>query len=308
MKVLLFGITQFATRGLKRLIQLNHIPVGMVVMPHSTQDIDNIRLICQDYKIPVYAPASVNTPEFLSIVQNDLKPDLILTYTFSERLSMALIGSAPFAVNMHPSYLPYYRGNNPYFWPIANGETSTGVSYHFLSEYFDEGDLIFQQHVPIHPGDTSGLVIHHQEIVAADLLEKLMNLLTAGLPLPRNPQPQGDFVKAPKPTLQDYFIQWQWPSEKIINRIRALNPFTGAYTQYKNTVLAIYQASPSSYGLHSEPGTIVSLSPEGPLVKTGNGVVILKILTAGKKYLLSGSDFIEQEHLQVGDKLISWEG
>ncbi|MEK6557231.1 MAG: hypothetical protein AABZ14_02910, partial [Candidatus Margulisiibacteriota bacterium] len=172
---------------------------------------------------------------------------------------------------------------------------------------FDQGDIILQERVPIRPNDTCGLVVFHQETVAVDLLERLLQMIQSGEPLPRMTQLQGDFPRAPKPTLRDHFIQWDRTSESILNHIRALNPYSGAYTQYKDTVLAIYQATLTHYRIPGDPGTILSLSAQGPVVKTLSGAIVLQILTAGKKYLLSGNDFIENEKVTVGDKLVSWE-
>ncbi|MDD5457240.1 MAG: methionyl-tRNA formyltransferase [Candidatus Margulisbacteria bacterium] len=307
MKILLFGITQFAVKALKKLILLKQIPDGVVLNQFYSQDIETINLICKDHNIPVYSYEKINNPQFIDLVKHVIKPDLLLVFTFDQKLSPEIYESARYAINMHPSYLPYYRGNNPYFWCIANGEEYTGVTLHFITENFDSGEIIYQEKVPIHPDDTCGMVIAKQEIVAIDLLEKLLTHIQSGEELPRQPQLQGNFPKAPKLQVQDCFIHWDWTSQKIVNHIRALNPYTGSYTQYKNTVLAIYDGSATNYESNDEPGTIVSFSAEGPLIKSGNGGVILKILTCGKKYLLSGNDFIEYEKVQIGEKFATWE-
>lgn len=307
MRILFFGITQFAVQGLKKLIALDQAPVAVVLSPIHSQDIDTLKQICREHRIEVYTQANVNDPSFLSTVRTHLRPDLILTFTFDQKLSPGLIESAANAINMHPSFLPYYRGHNPYFWPIANAETFTGVSYHFLTENFDQGDIILQEQIPIRPTDTCGLVIFNQEKIAVTLLARLLQMIESGNPLPRRVQPQGDYPKAPKPTLRDHFIRWEQPGETILNLIRALNPYGGAYTQYKDIVLAIYQASLAHYHIPGVPGTILSLGAQGPVIKTGSGAVVLQILAAGKKYLLSGNDFVENERVAIGDKLISWE-
>ena len=307
MRILFFGITQFAVKGLKHLINSGYKPVGVVVIAIENQDISTIRQICTEQKIPVYCFDDINVQSFIDIVKTQLKPDLILTFTFSQKLKPELYTLAKYAINMHPSYLPAYRGNNPYFWTIANGETSTGVSYHFLNEDFDEGNIISQETVPILIDDTCGQVVARQEPVALKLLDSILNLCSNNIPLPSSVQPEGTFPKAPKPGVRDLFIHWDWNSKKIINRIRSLNPYTGAYTQYKNVVLAIYKASITQYTSAYPTGTVIAFAPEGPIVKTGDSAVIVKIVTVGKKYLLSGNDFIEYEKVKIGDKFKTWE-
>ncbi len=41
-------------------------------------------------------------------------------------------------LNLHPSYLPYNRGKDPYIWSIIN-ETPKGVSVHEMNEKIDSG-------------------------------------------------------------------------------------------------------------------------------------------------------------------------
>ncbi len=78
MRILMFGITQLAVKGLKRLILLNQHPIGMVVSPIYNQDIENIKLICHENNIPVYCFDDINNSEFISIVAREIKPDLLL--------------------------------------------------------------------------------------------------------------------------------------------------------------------------------------------------------------------------------------
>ena len=307
MRILLFGITQFAVKALKKLIVLKYSVAGVVVLPIQSQDTDTLRIICDEQAIPFYVFENVNAPEVISLIQEKIKPDMILTYTFAQKLSPELYKSAKYAINMHPSLLPNYRGFSPYFWPIANGEMYTGVSFHFLDDHFDTGAIIDQQKIIIMPLDTCGMVVAKQELVALDLLERILKEASLGKELTSKPQEKGLYQAAPKPTVGDHFIRWEWQNQKILNRIRALNPYSGAYTQYKNSVLAIYQAEASSYQSPDEPGTIVAFSPEGPLVRSANGAIILKILAIGKKYLLSGNDFISNENVKIGDKFIAWE-
>jgi len=306
-RIVYFGITQFAVKGLKKLIQLNASPVALITIPAQTQDTDIMNAICKEQNIPVYSFDNINNPQFISILKNELQPDLIIVYTFHQKLSKEIYEVAKYAINMHPSFLPSYKGNNPYFWPIANGEAETGVTFHHINDNFDSGDIISQQKVSIAPEDTCGMVISKLEASSTYLLELIINMLNSGEDLPRIPQVLGQYPLAPKPQLKDYFIDWHWNNKKIVDRVRALNPYTGAYAQFRNSVLAIYQVQASGYSSIGKPGAIVAFSPDGPLVKTGDGAILLKTLAVGKKYLLSGNDFMEYEKVKIGDILTPWE-
>ena len=45
--------------------------------------------------------------------------------------------------NLHPSYLPYNRGDQPLLWAAVEG-TPYGVTVHKVNEQFDEGNFISQ--------------------------------------------------------------------------------------------------------------------------------------------------------------------
>lgn len=80
-------------------------------------------------------------------------PDLIIVAGFSKILKREVIEIPRIAcVNIHPSLLPAYRGPNPVYWVVANGERQTGVTAHFIDEGIDSGDIIDQEEVPIEPG------------------------------------------------------------------------------------------------------------------------------------------------------------
>ena len=49
-------------------------------------------------------------------------------------------------VNFHPSYLPFGRGKDPYFWSIVNDEPF-GISCHFIDKKIDSGSLIVQKKI-----------------------------------------------------------------------------------------------------------------------------------------------------------------
>ena len=56
-------------------------------------------------------------------------------------------------LNLHPSLLPLYKGLNPHARAIAAGDTKAGCSVHIVTEELDDGEVLGQAEVPIHPGD-----------------------------------------------------------------------------------------------------------------------------------------------------------
>ena len=66
-------------------------------------------------------------------------------------------------VNIHPALLPNYGGKGMYGRHVheavyKNKEHESGISIHFASDQYDEGDIIFQKSIAINEGDTPEII------------------------------------------------------------------------------------------------------------------------------------------------------
>ena len=62
-------------------------------------------------------------------------------------------------INIHPALLPMYGGKGMYGMKvhqkvIADGNSESGITIHYVNENYDEGDIIFQSKCSIQPEDT----------------------------------------------------------------------------------------------------------------------------------------------------------
>lgn len=87
-------------------------------------------------------------------------------------------------LNIHPSLLPKFGGkgmygDNVHKAVVAAGEAETGITIHFVSEQYDEGDILFQASTPVETTDTPEDVarkiheleqIHFPRVIAGALL------------------------------------------------------------------------------------------------------------------------------------------
>ena len=58
-------------------------------------------------------------------------------------------------INIHPSLLPAYKGLHVHERVVADGARFSGCTVHFVRPAMDEGPIIAQAAVPVHPGDTA---------------------------------------------------------------------------------------------------------------------------------------------------------
>jgi phosphoribosylglycinamide formyltransferase-1 len=86
--------------------------------------------------------------------------DFIVLAGFLWKIPDALIKAYPGKIiNIHPALLPKYGGKGMYGAHvhesvIAAGEKESGITIHYVDEYYDHGQPIFQTTVAIEPTDT----------------------------------------------------------------------------------------------------------------------------------------------------------
>ena len=64
------------------------------------------------------------------------------------------------AMNCHPSLLPLYRGTKSSVWAILNNERETGITYHYINEKIDDGNILLQVKLKINKTDTAYSLYH----------------------------------------------------------------------------------------------------------------------------------------------------
>jgi methionyl-tRNA formyltransferase len=158
--------------------------------------------------VPVIGSTDVNEPDTIRQIAA-WQPDLVISVYLNQLMKKELINLPAYGVlNIHPALLPRNRGLFPYFWVLANGETETGVTVHWVDEKFDTGHLLLQEKITVQPGDTITSLSYKSSVLGADMLVRAINLIAAGNP-PRIPQDhsQASYHSWPKPADQRRFRQ-----------------------------------------------------------------------------------------------------
>ncbi len=78
-------------------------------------------------------------------------------------------------INLHYSLLPLYRGVYPVNWSIISGDERTGVTYHWVNEDIDAGQIILQESLDILPIDTAKSLISRLDDLALKLFKKIIS-------------------------------------------------------------------------------------------------------------------------------------
>ncbi|MEK7218325.1 MAG: formyltransferase family protein [Patescibacteria group bacterium] len=91
------------------------------------------------------------------------RPRLLFSLHYRDRIPGDLLAiPTGGCVNLHPSLLPKHRGCFSVPWAILGGDDVTGFSYHWMTEKFDEGNILLQRIIPIGKYDSAYTLFHRQ--------------------------------------------------------------------------------------------------------------------------------------------------
>jgi methionyl-tRNA formyltransferase len=131
--------------------------------------------VCDFYKVPVFSLKSINSPEAAEIIKK-FEPDITLVLFFNQILKPEVIALSKTCINLHPSYIPEYRGMSPILWMLAEGAEQGGVTVHHINEKIDSGNIVARARFDIKPHDSFFKVYRQAAIEGARLLEELFEL------------------------------------------------------------------------------------------------------------------------------------
>ena len=185
---------------------------------------------------------TMNTPTYLAHLRK-WEPDLLIAlgwYYFIPRKvrDLARLG----CTGIHASLLPHYGGNAPLTWAIINGETETGVTFFYLEDEIDSGDIVTQKSFSIEPEDTIATVYEKATRDSVQILREYLPKLQSGT-ASRKPQDQCMATYFPARSHEDGEIDWDWNAVRIKDFIRAqTKPYPGAFTFIGGKKVIIWDA------------------------------------------------------------------
>ena len=196
-------------------------------------------------------------------------------------------------INCHPSILPKYRGGNPYFHIIKDGEKMSGITLHFADENFDTGKIIAQEIFPLSKKETMGMLFSRTNFMVADLLAKTLLKYKETGEIQSVPQKEGEFKKAPN-VQGEFYINWADNINNIERLIRASNPFYNALTNFRGGYIRIV-AGDFKEEKHNKPfGMIVKVKKDIMQIAAEDGYYFPNVIQAGSWGIYSISEFIEK--------------
>lgn len=250
--------------------------------------------------LPVYQPTTLKNPAEVERVRQ-LKPDLVVLAAYGRLIPPEVLAIPPLAcLNLHPSLLPKYRGPSPIIAPILTGDEETGVTLFILDESMDTGPVLAQKSMPISLEDTGETLSLKLAQLGSELLLETVPRWARG---EIKPQPQ-DHSQATYTHIikkEDGRLDWSRPAVELWRQVRAFQPWPGAYTTWKGSLLKVLACEPIAAPVEGEPGRVL-LAPDPrrpgvslPAVQTGQGLLVLRTVQLEGRRPLEASEFLRGE-------------
>ena len=248
--------------------------------------------------IRVLKPERVNEPGVTAEIRA-LKAEAWVVVAFGQKLSRSLLEGV-FAINLHGSLLPRWRGAAPVNAAILAGDAESGNSVITLAERMDAGLVLGQSRRAIDPMQTAG-ELHDQ--LAADgpaLVEEVLSRHAAGTPH-GEAQDESLVTLAPKLSKAEGWIDFAAGPEACRRRVHGLTPWPGVTVTFRGEPLKLLRVKPADRVTESTVGSVTDV--EAGVVSCGpgrEGLVLLHVQRPGRK-AVSWADFARGAHVRLGE-------
>ncbi|MEI4781629.1 methionyl-tRNA formyltransferase [Streptococcus pasteurianus] len=305
-KLIFMGTPDFSAAVLKGLLDdSNYDVLAVVTQPDRAVGrkkeikMTPVKEVALAHNLPVYQPEKMSGSEEMAELMT-LGADGIVTAAFGQFLPTKLLDSVDFAVNVHASLLPKYRGGAPIHYAIINGEEEAGVTIMEMVKKMDAGDMIAKASTPITDDDNVGTMFEKLAVIGRDLLLKTLPDYIAGNIKPE-PQDESKATFSPNITPEEERIDWNKSARDVFNHIRGLYPWPVAHTLLDGKRFKIYEATLAEG--QGKPGEIIEKGKKSLVVATGDGAISLKTVQPAGKPRMNIVDFLNGvgRKLEVGD-------
>lgn len=300
-KIIFCGMPDMANVCLYTLIEKGFEIAAVIPPPNSNPTAKSFIDYAKSFNLEVFEyDGDPDTPEMIEKIKAK-KADIGVICSFNKLLKKDFLNTAKSGyINCHPSLLPMYRGANPYFHIINNGEKMTGVTLHFANESFDSGDIICQKGFPLDEKETIGTLFNRSNFMIADMLCEVLEKFQNTGKIDSKPQESGDFTKAPR--IPDTTkLDLNKKCREIERLVRASNPFYTVYLNFRGAPVKIFCADFEEEKHCLTSGIITAVKDNRIKITASDGYIYPKCLQCGTWGIFDAENFIRVFKPQTGE-------
>lgn len=237
--------------------------------------------------IPVLKPIKCNTPDVRDAIRS-VPTTTWVVIAFGQKLGQALLADR-FAINLHASLLPRWRGAAPINAAMVAGDTRTGNSIITLADKMDAGLVLATSERAIEPRTTAGEL---HDLLSSDgpaLVQQVLASHKAGTLAPVK-QDESLVTIAAKMSKADGWIDFSAPALRCRQRVHGLTPWPGVTVSLRAASTAaaeplkLLRVQDEQHAHNAAPGALLSSAANGLFAcAPGSALRLLEVQPAGKK-------------------------
>lgn len=269
-----------------------------------------VKVAAMERGIAVSQPVRAKDPVFIETLRS-VRPDVVVVAAYGQILPPDLLSIPTFGcLNVHTSILPRWRGAAPIQWAILQGDQETGVTLMRMDAGLDTGAVVAVETTPISETETGATLHDRLAVIGADLLDRTLPRWLAGQ-IPAVPQPSVGVTYARRLTKEDGRLSWSESAVSLDRRIRAFNPWPGAFTTLlepsaggsdRASLLKVWKSRPEAT-MSGAPGEILQAAGDDLLIGTGDGALRIEELQREGRRRMSARECLAGGAFKVGMRL-----
>ena len=312
MRIVFCGTPQFALPTLRRLLAEPDFSVEAVVTQpdrpkgRGQQAASSpVKDLALEADLHVYQPERMKSDSALDFFHR-LAPDAVVIIAYGQIIPARLLEIPRIGwINLHASLLPRYRGAAPIAWAILNGETHTGLTTMRIDAGLDTGPTLLKREMEIGPDETAPQLAERMADAGAPLVVDTLRKLDRGEIAP-TPQDHSQATLGPPLKKEDGRVDWMQSAWHIHNRIRALQPWPGAFTTFRRQLCHIWgrpaPAPPRQGAQTATPGTLEVLGDELLVACGGASALRLEAVQVEGRKRVTAREFLNGARLAPGER------
>jgi methionyl-tRNA formyltransferase len=303
------GTPEFAVPTLRALAAAGHRICGVYTQPDKPAGRGGhiaappVKRAAIELGLPVYQPAKIRPPEVYEELKS-LSPEAIVIVGYGKIIPQHIIDLPRYGcINLHASLLPKYRGAAPVNWALIRGETVIGVTTMKIDAGLDTGDILLVREALIGPDEDAVSLGRRLAELGAPLMLETLEGLERGTITP-TPQDHSCATLAPILEKEDGLIDWSLDAQQIVNRVRGLAPWPGAYTHFRGQLLHIWKARVAAGQAAAAPAGSLLIQGKTLRIACGQGTLLeaIEVQLEGRRRV-PAPDFINGARIQSSEKV-----
>lgn len=289
LRLVFAGTPSFAATLLEALYTSPHQILAVFCQPdrpqgrHKTPVACPVKMCAQAHSTPIFQPERLkkDAPERQWLMEQTV--DAVIVAAYGLMIPQAILDHPKHGcINLHASLLPRWRGASPIHHALLHGDLETGVTVMQMTAHMDAGDMLHRMSMPITPELTTGTLTTQLAHLAAQALLLTLDDLNS-FQARAQPQNLEEVTLAPKLCKADGATDFKEPTQRVMARLRAMDPWPGLHTFYRGQKLAIHAMHPTSISNTPPPGTLWTHDRQLLVACVDGALVLDRVQLAGKK-------------------------